>query len=110
VPSAAQQLGQRAEFVGPAHERRDLDGELPPSPCGIDARHSRRIHRHLTQLGILVMHYHSAMPFVSSEMKEIYPERSRLTLLPLPNSKDGGRRASVCYHFNGADRDARTAI
>jgi hypothetical protein len=47
------------------------------------------------------MHYHSTTPFARSEMKEIDMERSRLALIPIPNSKDGGSRSSVFYHFNG---------
>ena len=110
VPPAAQQPGQRLEFARPAHERRDLDRERPPSPSAIDARHRRRIHRHLTQLGISDMHYYSATPFTRREMKEIDMERSRLTLIPVPNSKDGGGRTSVFYHFSGGDRGARAAL
>jgi hypothetical protein len=35
------------------------------------------------------MNYHSPAPFARREMKEINLERSRLTLVPIPNSKDG---------------------
>jgi hypothetical protein len=56
------------------------------------------------------MHYHSTTPFARSEMKEIDMERSRLTLIPIPNSKGSGSPTSVFYHFNEADRAASAAL
>jgi hypothetical protein len=56
------------------------------------------------------MHYHSTTPFTRSEMKEIDMERSRLTLIPIPNSKGSGSPTSVFYHFNQGDRAASAAL
>ncbi len=66
VPPAPQQAGQRRELVRPPDERGELGRELPPSAPGVNARRSRRIHRHLTRLAIFTLHYPSAAPFSRS--------------------------------------------
>jgi len=71
VPPAAQQAGQRGEFVRPADERGNLGRELPSSAPGVNARRSRRIHRHLTELAMFTLHYPPAAPFNRSRKKKL---------------------------------------